>query len=193
MVTLALNPKDKSKFNLGLPGNAPIFVNESGLYDLILNSRKPEAKEFKHWVTSTVLPAIRKDGGYIMGEEKVATGEMSEDEFIFKAMQMMGKKIERLTSERDILQSANQIMAPKADVYDAVVADKLMKVHQFARSLKGVNSNSTKFDLYRAGYLYKLKAGSRVRHQYRDKCFVEKVDGDTGKVLLKKSDSPYRV
>lgn len=50
-------------------------INESGLYALILKSERPEAKPFKKWVTSTVLPAIRKDGAYIMGEEKVATGE----------------------------------------------------------------------------------------------------------------------
>lgn len=43
------------------------IVNESGLYSLILRSRKPEAKRFKKWVTSVVLPAIRKDGAYIMG------------------------------------------------------------------------------------------------------------------------------
>ncbi|OYW37677.1 MAG: hypothetical protein B7Z45_05375 [Azorhizobium sp. 12-66-6] len=49
-------------------------ITESGLYSLILTSRKPEAKAFKRWVTGTVLPAIRKDGGYVMGEEKVRTG-----------------------------------------------------------------------------------------------------------------------
>lgn len=74
-------------------------VSESGLYDLIIQSRKPEAREFKTWITGTVLPAIRKDGGYIMGEEKVATGEMSEDELVLKAINVMQKKIERLTTE----------------------------------------------------------------------------------------------
>ena len=54
------------------------IVSESGLYQLLFKSRKPEARKFQDWVTGTVLPAIRKDGGYIMGEEKVATGEMSE-------------------------------------------------------------------------------------------------------------------
>ena len=41
------------------------FVNEDGLYDVILDSRKPEAKVFRKWVTSEVLPSIRKSGGYI--------------------------------------------------------------------------------------------------------------------------------
>lgn len=57
-------------------GRPQLIINESGLYSLILRSRKPEAKAFKKWVTGTVLPAIRKDGGYIMGEEKVAKGEL---------------------------------------------------------------------------------------------------------------------
>lgn len=42
-----------------------LFVNEDGLYDVILDSRKPEAKTFRKWVTSEVLPSIRKTGGYI--------------------------------------------------------------------------------------------------------------------------------
>ena len=57
------------------PGRSPLLVNESGFYKLVLKSRKPEARKFQDWVTGVVLPAIRKDGGYILGEEKVATGE----------------------------------------------------------------------------------------------------------------------
>lgn len=49
------------------------MVNEEGLYRLIFQSRKPEAREFQDWDFGTVLPAIRKDGGYIEDEEKVAT------------------------------------------------------------------------------------------------------------------------
>lgn len=54
-------------------------INEQGLYRLIFQSRKPEAKEFQDWVFGTVFPSIRKDGGYVENEEKVATGEKSED------------------------------------------------------------------------------------------------------------------
>nr|DAW90851.1 MAG TPA: repressor domain protein [Bacteriophage sp.] len=45
-------------------GRAPLIINESGLYSLILRSRKPEAKKFKKWVTAEVLPSIRKHGAY---------------------------------------------------------------------------------------------------------------------------------
>jgi prophage antirepressor-like protein len=55
------------------------LISESGLYKRVLRSDKPQAKPFQDWVTKEVLPAIRKDGAYIAGEEKLRTGEMSED------------------------------------------------------------------------------------------------------------------
>ena len=52
------------------------IINESGLYSLILSSKMPKAKEFKHWVTGEVLPAIRKTGGYIAGSENMTDAEI---------------------------------------------------------------------------------------------------------------------
>jgi Rha family phage regulatory protein len=98
------------------------------------------------------------------------------------------KENEKLTAE-------NAIMLPKAEVYDAVVADKMMSVTQFARSLKGCNTTQTKKDLKFLKYLYKTNQGYRVYSQYRDKYFVEKVNGfgnfdiyvtDEGKKLMTK-------
>lgn len=66
------------------------IVNEYGLYNLILGSRKPEAKNFKRWITHEVIPAIRKTGGYIAGEEK-----MSDDELIAKAFTVLNNKLEQ--------------------------------------------------------------------------------------------------
>ena len=57
------------------------FVNEDGLYDAILDSRKAEAKMFRKWVTSEILPSIRKTGGYI-----ATTAEMSDDEIMSRAL-----------------------------------------------------------------------------------------------------------
>lgn len=86
-------------------GSAPSItvVSESGLYKLIMRSDKPEARRFQDWVTRDVLPAIRKDGAYIMGEEKVATGEMDEEAFILKAYEMLKRKVERLAQEKEQL------------------------------------------------------------------------------------------
>ena len=53
-----------------------IAVNESGLYHVILRSDKPEAKPFRKWVTSEVLPSIRKNGGYIAGQEQLTPQEL---------------------------------------------------------------------------------------------------------------------
>ncbi len=47
----------------------PVLINESGLYSLILSSKLPKAKEFKHWMTAEVLPTIRKTGGYVNNDE----------------------------------------------------------------------------------------------------------------------------
>lgn len=77
------------------------FVNEDGLYDVILDSRKPEAKAFRKWITSEVLPAIRKDGGYI-----TANG-MSEEEIMAKALEIAHKTIERKSLENKELKKEN--------------------------------------------------------------------------------------
>ena len=95
---------DSDEVNLvqytGLPNRGAIVINESSLYAVILKSRKPEAQAFKKWVTSVVLPAIRKDGAYVMGDEKVVTGEMSEDDLIAKAFFALQAKAKRLEAER---------------------------------------------------------------------------------------------
>ncbi|WP_452030449.1 BRO-N domain-containing protein [Azospirillum palustre] len=52
------------------------LISESGLYKLVMRSDKPEARKFQDWVTRDVLPAIRKDGGYIMGEEGRGMGTL---------------------------------------------------------------------------------------------------------------------
>ena len=84
-----------------LGGNQEMTViNESGLYSLILTTRKPAAKAFKKRVTGTVLPATRKDDAYIMGEEKDASGEMDEDEFVLKAMTILQGKVEHFKQEK---------------------------------------------------------------------------------------------
>ncbi len=87
-----------------------IFINESGLYSLILSSKLPNAKKFKKWVTSEVLPSIRKNGGYIAGQET-----MSDDELMARALQVAQNKI--LERDKQI-----ETMKPKAIFADAVAA-----------------------------------------------------------------------
>ena len=65
-----VDPEDVTRRDVPTPGGmqAVNHVNESGLYALIFGSRKESAKRFKRWVTSEVLPAIRKDGYYVLNE-----------------------------------------------------------------------------------------------------------------------------
>lgn len=56
---------------LEIPNRGMTIINESGLYSLILSSKLPSAKEFKHWVTAEVLPSIRKNGAYIRNQENL--------------------------------------------------------------------------------------------------------------------------
>ena len=85
----------------------PIFINESGLYSLVLSSKLPSAKEFKRWVTSEVLPSIRKHGAYMSPEtiERVIT----DPDFII-----------RLANELKTAQQKVAELQPKADYFDTV-------------------------------------------------------------------------
>lgn len=87
-----LDDDEKSMLNIGLSGGSTNCVNEYGLYNLILSSRKKEAKEFKRWITHEVVPSIRKNGGYIEGQEI-----LSDDELLEKAVLVAQRKI----AERD--------------------------------------------------------------------------------------------
>ena len=73
-----VDPDDKGVTEMMTPGGAQqmTIINESGLYSLILSSKLPSAKDFKHWVTSEVLPSIRKNGAYIRNQENMTPAEI---------------------------------------------------------------------------------------------------------------------
>lgn len=89
-----------------------IFINESGVYALVFSSKLPKAKEFKKWVTSEVLPSIRKNGGYIAGQEN-----MTDDELLAKALLVAQNKIAEKNKEIER-------MKPKEVFADAVSASQ---------------------------------------------------------------------
>ena len=70
------------------------IINESGLYSLVLSSKLPQAKAFKRWVTSEVLPAIRKDGGYI-----ATKADDTPEEIMARALLIAKSTIDRLEQE----------------------------------------------------------------------------------------------
>lgn len=108
--------------NLGRTQQA-LFVNEDGLYDVILDSRKPEARQFRKWVTSEVLPSIRKTGGYI-----ASTQDDSPELIMARALQVAQATIDRhkhqleQANERIALQSTQlKQQAPKVKYVDEVL------------------------------------------------------------------------
>ena len=93
-----------------------IFINESGLYSLILSSKLPQAKQFKRWVTSEVLPAIRKDGGYI------ATKPDDTPEIVMARALLIAKStIDRLEQDKNLLTQQNRVLTEKAEHLDNVM------------------------------------------------------------------------
>lgn len=96
-----------------------LFVNEDGLYDVILESRKDSAKKFRRWVTSEVLPSIRKNGGYIAGQET-----LSDEELMAKALLVANNKIK----ERDAIIERQQAKI-EADKPKTIFADAVSTSH----------------------------------------------------------------
>lgn len=126
------------------------IINESGLYSLILSSKLPTAKEFKRWVTSEVLPSIRKSGGYIEGQE-----HMSDADLMAKAL---------LVAQRQIAQRDKQLqeMQPKALFADSVCASSTsILIGELAKILKqnGVATGQNKLFAWMRdnGYLIRRK------------------------------------
>jgi prophage antirepressor-like protein len=101
------------------------FVNEDGLYDVILDSRKPEAKAFRKWVTSEVLPSIRKHGAY-MTESTLEKALTSPDFLIQLATQLKEEKEKRIAAEQESQRKQLVIdeQQPKVVFADAVVGSK---------------------------------------------------------------------
>ena len=100
---------------------SPIFINESGLYSLILRSQLPAAKRFKRWVTSEVLPAIRRHGMYAT-EELIANPDLA----IAAFQALKAEREKRQALEEAVAVQAQQIaeLKPKATYYDVVLKCK---------------------------------------------------------------------
>ena len=107
----------------------PTIINESGLYSLILSSKMPRAKEFKHWVTSEILPTIRRTGGYVASEDMFIENylpfldEPYRDLFRLQ-MTAIEKLNERIRHDKPLVEFANQV-AGTDDLIDMNAMAKL--------------------------------------------------------------------
>jgi anti-repressor protein len=131
------------------------IINESGLYSLILSSKMPKAKEFKRWVTSEVIPAIRKTGGYIAGSEN-----MTDAEIMAKAVLVAQSTIRQRDQRIKELESDVAEAKPKVLFADAVSAsDSTILIGDLAKILKQNGYNTGQKRLFQwlrdNGYLIK--------------------------------------
>lgn len=139
------------------------IINESGLYSLILGSKLPTAKEFKRWVTGEVLPAIRKHGGYVKGQES-----MTPEELMAAALLMAQKTIADRDARISTLTVENQIMAPKADYFDALVDRNLLTGFRETAKQLGVPPRAFVNFLIEKKYVYRDKKGKILPYEAKN-------------------------
>lgn len=146
-------------------GRKPLVVSEPGFYKLVMRSRKPEAKAFQRWVTHEVLPALRRDGGYM-----VARADETPEETMARAVLLAQATIDRQRSRIAGLEAENEEMRPKALFADAVAAsDGTCLIGEFAKMLRqnGVDIGQNRlFAMLREdGYLGKVGQNRNVPTQ----------------------------
>ena len=118
-VTMAiqrLDDDERAKFDLGRQGETNL-VNESGLYSLIIRSDKPNAKTFRKWVTSEVLPSIRKTKRYDMADYAELTPELKMFKQIFDSVVAQQQRVTQIETKVETMQS-NLLAEPKDDWRD---------------------------------------------------------------------------
>lgn len=142
-----------------------IFINESGLYSLILSSKMPKAKEFKRWVTSEVLPSIRKHGVYAIDEV------LANPDILINALQELKKeREEKLALKYLSLIQKQQIseLQPKASYYDLILQNtNTVPITQIAKDY-GMSGRGFNALLHELGVQYKFRKTWLLYQQYAD-------------------------
>lgn len=137
-------------------------INESGLYSLVMSSKLPTAKKFKRWVTSEVLPSIRKSGGYIQGQ-----AELTAEELMAKALMVAQRTLAEREARISALTVENQIMAPKAEYFDELVNRNLLTGFRETAKQLGIKEREFIRFLLDKKYVYRDKKGKLM--PYADK------------------------
>lgn len=134
-----------------------LFVNEDGLYDTILESRKSEAKRFRKWVTSEVLPDIRRHGGYI-----VAMADEPDEVIIARALQLTHNRLQKREKEIATLR-------PKAEYAEEVLlSETCLTTRQIAKEL-GMTAQALNRLLEAHRIQFNQSGQWMLYHEYADK------------------------
>lgn len=155
-IRIHVDEEDKGVDEMATPGGTQIvtIINESGLYSLILSSKLPAAKKFKRWVTAEVLPALRRNGGYINGQ-----ATMSDAEIMAKALVVAQNTITQRDKRISELTVTTQIMQPKADYFDELVDRNLLTNFRETAKQLGIRERVFIAFLMDRKYIYRDKRG----------------------------------
>lgn len=157
-----IDDEDKSNVAIhdGSQNRNMVIINESGLYSLILSSKLESAKKFKHWVTSEVLPSIRKHGAY-MTPETLEAAILNPDTMIqlCNALKDEQDKNKTLQTTNSKLSVEVQIMQPKADYFDELVDRNLLTNFRETAKQLGIKQNKFISFLLDKKYLYRDQRG----------------------------------
>lgn len=168
IATQRLDSDERSKFNLGRQGEVNI-VNEYGLYNLILTSRKPEAKKFKRWITHEVIPSIRKTGGY-----QIPDNPMDALKLMFEAQTQTNKKVDHIQEDVKELKD-NKLLNPGQYNYLGTQIRKRVRAIKEVRKLDLTSKQNSKLYSFINRDLNKY-VGIRTRSQFKEKDFDRALD-----------------
>lgn len=159
-----LDEDEKGRSQIPTPGGLQEMsvINESGLYAVILRSDKPEAKPFRKWVTTEVLPSIRKNGGYIAQQETLSPEELMAKALMVAQQTIADReaRIQAQAAEISALTVDKQIMQPKAEYFDDLVDRNLLTNFTEAAKQIGVKRKALIGFMVDHGHLYRDKKGN---------------------------------
>lgn len=164
--------EDKGVVEMTTPGGVQkmVSINESGFYSLVLSSRISTAKMFKRWVTSEVLPSIRKTGGYI-----ATSDDMTDEEIMARALMVAQTTIEKRNERIKQLENKVRLDSPKVGYFDALIDRGLNVCFRDAAKEIGVKQKVFISYLLENKYVYRNKAGKLRPHaDYDNDLFVVK-------------------
>lgn len=151
------------------------FIPESDLYRLVFSSKLPTAEKFTDWVTSEVLPSIRKNGGYIAGQE-----QLTPEELMAKALLVANKtladreaRICELTAQNSQLTVEKQIMQPKAEYFDELVDRNLLTNFRETAKELGIKPKAFVAWLLEKKFLYRDQKGKLLPREDKNNGLFE--------------------
>lgn len=151
------------------------FIPESDLYRLVFSSKLPTAEKFTDWVTETVLPSIRKNGGYIAGQE-----QLTPEELMAKALLVANKtlaereaRISELTVQNSQLTVEKQIMQPKAEYFDELVDRNLLTNFRETAKELGIKPKAFVAWLLEKKFLYRDQKGKLLPREDKNNGLFE--------------------